>query len=68
MNSDFWDHCHCTATGNQKVAQALAEAIMGQPFLNRPVKAVMGEHQDIPPDASKPRRCVRIFRYTFRQR
>ncbi len=32
MNSDFWDHCHCTATGNQKVAQAVAEALMNRPL------------------------------------
>jgi lysophospholipase L1-like esterase len=23
-NNDFWDHCHCTAGGNKKVAQAIA--------------------------------------------
>jgi hypothetical protein len=26
--NDFWDHCHCTASGNKKVAEAVAPAIV----------------------------------------
>lgn len=27
QGEDFWDHCHCTAGGNRKVAEAVAEAV-----------------------------------------
>jgi len=26
-NEDFWDHCHCTASGNRKVAEAVADEL-----------------------------------------
>lgn len=34
-NNDFWDHCHCTASGNQKVARAVAAALADSPPMSQ---------------------------------
>ncbi|NPU85850.1 MAG: hypothetical protein HPY65_15340 [Syntrophaceae bacterium] len=38
-SEDFWDHCHCTAGGNRKVAEAVAGEVADSLTANRKGKA-----------------------------
>lgn len=50
---DFWDRCHCTPSGNLKIAEAVASAVINSQHRDNPGSTRTPE-KDNPPDSENP--------------